>query len=315
MNDEHLENEEGAVEPILADGATPAGGPHTTRELVNACIEMTKPRISAMVLVTATFAYVLATGGVADPLHLLITLLGVGLAGSGASVLNQYLERDTDARMERTRNRPLPAGVLTPHFALNLGVVLATAGCMLLVWQVNLLAAFLTLESTFLYVLVYTPMKRLTWWNTVVGAVPGAMPMLIGWAAAAGSLSVGAWILFAILYVWQFPHFYAIAWMFREDYRRGGLKMLSVVKPDGRNLAAQTIVFSILLIPVTILPYAIGMSGLIYLVGGTVAALYMAWHGIRFALRRDLVTARKELIASIVYLPALLVLIAIDFTF
>ena len=267
-----------------------------------------------MVLVTTVFAYVLATGGVADPWHLLMTLIGVGMAGSGASVLNQYLERDTDARMERTKTRPLPSGVLSPQFALNLGVVLATAGCMLLVWQVNLLAAFLTLESTFLYVLVYTPMKRLTWWNTVVGAVPGAMPMLIGWAAGAESLGLGAWILFAILYVWQFPHFYAIAWMFRDDYERGGLKMLSVVKPDGRNLGLQTIVFSILLIPVTILPYAVGMSGLIYLIGGLAAALYMSWHGIRFAVRRDLVTARKELLASILYLPALLVLIAIDFT-
>lgn len=291
-----------------------AGPPVGFRDRLTACVAMTKPRISAMVLVTTVFAYVLATGGVANPWHLLMTLIGVGLAGSGASVLNQYLERDTDARMERTRNRPLPAGVLTPQFALNYGVVLATAGCMLLVWQVNLLAAFLTLESTFLYVLVYTPMKRLTWWNTVVGAIPGAMPMLIGWAAAAGSLAAGAWILFAILYVWQFPHFYAIAWMFRDDYERGGLKMLSVVKPDGRNLAAQTIVFSVLLVPVTVLPYAAGMSGTVYLLGGTLAALYMAWHGIRFALRRDLVTARKELIASIVYLPALLALIAIDFS-
>lgn len=286
----------------------------TVREKLRASVSMAKPRISGMVQITAAFAYVLAAGGVSDPWVLAMTLISVGLASGGASVLNQYLERDTDARMERTKNRPLPTGVVTPQFALYFGVILATAGCLLLVWQVNLLAAFLTLESAFLYVLVYTPMKRLTWWNTVVGAVPGAMPMLIGWAAATNGLSAGAWILFAILYVWQFPHFYAIAWMYRDDYRRGGIRMLSVVKPDGRNLAAQTVVFSVILVPLTVLPFAIGMSGWIYLVGGLAAAGYMAWHGIRFALKRDDATARKELYASLIYLPALLVLIAVDFT-
>ena len=277
-----------------------------------AYLELTKPRIAAMVLVTAAFGYFLAAQSVAVPLVFWLTLLGTGMAGAGASVLNQYLERDIDARMERTRKRPIPTGTISPQAALYFGVGLALGGCFLLMWQVNLLTAFLALQSIFLYVLVYTPMKRLTWWNTSVGAIPGAMPPLIGWAGATESLDAGAWVLFAILYIWQHPHFFAIAWMYKDDYERGGLKMLPVVQPDGRNMFRQVVGFSLLLVPVSLLPWVIGMSGPIYLVGATLAGIAMLAYGVAFSLRKTRSAARAELRVSILYLPALLLLSMFD---
>lgn len=277
-----------------------------------AYLELTKPRIASMVLVTAAFGYFLAAQSIAVPLVFWLTMLGTGMVGAGASVLNQYLERDVDARMERTRKRPIPTGAISPPAALYFGVGLALGGCFLLMWQVNLLTAFLALQSIFLYVLVYTPMKRLTWWNTSVGAIPGAMPPLIGWAGASESLDAGAWALFAILYIWQHPHFFAIAWMYKEDYARGGLKMLPVVQPDGRNMFRQVVGFSLLLIPVSLLPWFIGMSGTIYLIGATVGGIAMLICGVAFALRKTVSAARTELRVSIIYLPVLLLLIMID---
>ena len=202
-------------------------------------LELTKPRIALMVIVTASIGSFLGSNEAGVSLGMsnyLIAMLGTGFAGCGASVLNQYIEREVDAKMNRTKNRPLPTGTISPGSALYFGVFLVMGGTILLVINVNLWTAFLTLQSAFLYVLVYTPMKRLSWWNTSNGAIPGAMPMLIGWAAATNSISSpGPWILFAILYIWQHPHFFAIAWMYREDYARGGLKMLPVVKPDGKS--------------------------------------------------------------------------------
>ena len=275
-------------------------------------IELTKPRISAMVLVTTAFGYFLAAQSLDMPLVFWIAMLGTAFAGSGASVLNQYLERDVDGRMERTRNRPLPSRRISPQNALYFGVALALGGCFLLLWGVNILAAYLTLLSAFLYVLVYTPMKRLSWLNTSVGAIPGAMPPLIGWAAATGSLGAGAWILFLILYLWQHPHFFAIAWMYKDDYARGGLKMLPVVQPDGRNMFLQVTLFSIALIPVSLLPTVIGMSGAFYAWGALVAGVVMLAYGLAFSRSRSLRAARLELRASITYLPALFLLIVVD---
>ncbi len=275
-------------------------------------IEMTKPRIAVMVLVTTVFAYVFAEPEVFSWTILLFTLLGTGMAGGGASVLNMYLERDIDALMDRTKNRPIPSGKVSAHTALYYGVFLAIGGCLLLLWQVNMTTAFLALMSTFLYVLVYTPMKRLTWLNTTVGAVPGAMPPLIGWAASDGTLGAGAWILFAILFIWQHPHFFAIAWIFRDDYERGGLKMLPVVHPDGRNMFAQVLLFSLALIPVSMLPYFLGISGLVYLVGVVLIGLGMLASALLFMKRRTPESARIEVRTSIVYLPLLLLLIIVD---
>ena len=222
-----------------------------SRNIFSAYLELTKPRIAVMVLVMAALGYYLGTvqsGIFVGWTAFLLAMLGTGMAGGGASALNQYLERDVDALMQRTRDRPLPTGSISPQGALYFGVILALAGCFLLLFQANVLAAFLALQSTFLYVLVYTPMKRLTWLNTSVGAIPGAMPPLIGWAASTGTLHIGAWILFAVLYIWQHPHFFAIAWIYRDDYARGGLKMLPVVKPDGKNMFTQVILFSPVLI-------------------------------------------------------------------
>jgi protoheme IX farnesyltransferase len=269
-----------------------------------------------MVVVTASIGYFLGTNETEMSLgisYYLIAMLGTGLAGCGASVLNQYIERDVDAKMKRTQNRPLPAGIISPASALYLGVGMVMVGIMLLLININLWTAFLTLQSAFLYVLVYTPMKRLTWWNTSVGAIPGAMPMLIGWAAAANSLSSpGPWILFAVLYIWQHPHFFAIAWMYRDDYSRGNLKMLPVVKPDGKSMFAQVIGFAILMLPVSLLPSIIGMSGWLYFSGALVLGIVFLMYSIVFFKERDERTARKLMRVSLIYLPLLLIVIALD---
>jgi protoheme IX farnesyltransferase len=242
----------------------------------------------------------------------LIAMLGIALAGGGASVLNQYLEQDVDAKMERTKNRPIPAGIVSPSVALYLGATMAISGCLMLWLYVNPLTAFLTLQSIFLYVLVYTPMKRLTWWNTSVGAIPGAMPPLMGWAAASSTLDAGAWILFAVMYIWQHPHFWAIAWMYREDYERGGLKMLPVVQPDGKNLSRQVIGFCLLLIPVSLIPTVIDMSGPVYFVGALTLGILFLAYGIKFVRNKNEDTARTLMRVSLIYLPLLLIIIAMD---
>ena len=282
---------------------------------LSAYLELTKPRIALMVLVTAALGYyvgVAFTGHFPGWLPFFLAMLGTGMAGAGASALNQYIERDIDALMDRTRERPLPTGAISPQSALYFGVVLALAGCFLLLFGINLLTAFLTLQSTFLYVLVYTPMKRLTWLNTSVGAIPGAMPPLIGWAAATGTLHAGAWVLFAVLYIWQHPHFFAIAWMYRDDYKRGGLKMLPVVKPDGKNMFLQVMAFSLVLIPVSILPAVIGPSGWVYSIGALLLGLAMLVCAAAFTLQQTYASAKRVLRVSLIYLPALLLLILAD---
>lgn len=282
---------------------------------LSAYIELTKPRIALMVIVTAAIGYFMGlvhhdfTGNMQQ---FLLAMLGIGLAGGGASVLNQYLEQDSDALMDRTKDRPIPAGVISASIALYIGVIMVLTGCILLWLQVNLLTAFLTLLSAFLYVLVYTPMKRLTWWNTSVGAVPGAMPPLIGWAAAADALDPGAWILFAVIYIWQHPHFWAIAWMYREDYAKGGLKMLPVVDPDGPTLSRQVIGFSLLMIPVSLIPTMIDMSGWIYFIGALVLGIVFLFYGIAFVRNKTQDTARTLMRFSLIYLPLLLIIIALD---
>lgn len=279
---------------------------------IRAYIELTKPRLGSMVLVTAALGYFLAAGGIPEPMVLFFTLLGGGLATGGASVLNQYLERDYDARMERTRRRPIPAGRVSPQRALSFGTLLVLCGCFLLVWQVNLLTAFLTLLSSFLYVVVYTPMKRLSWLNTSIGAIPGALPPLIGWAAATGSVGLGAWVVFAILYLWQHPHFFAIAWMYRDDYAKAGFKMLPVVYPDGLSTVFQILFFSALLVPVSLLPTFLGMSGWVYFTGVLALGIGMLVAGAIFARERSHAAARRVLRASLIYLPMQFVLIVVD---
>lgn len=275
-------------------------------------LELAKPRILLMVLVTTALGFFLAARGVNSVLHFCLTLLGVACATSGAAMLNNYSERELDAKMVRTRDRALPAGLIEPHRALTLGVGLVLFGVLLLAWRVNLLTGFLVLMAGFLYVLVYTPLKRITWLNTSFGAIPGAIPPMAGWVAATGKLDPGAWVLFAILFIWQHPHFYAIAWIFCEDYRAAGFKMLPVVEPSGKRMFSQTIVFSILLLAVSLLPTVIGLTGMPYFCGALLSGVLMVLVALRFARERGLADARRLLKATILYLPALLLLITLD---
>jgi heme o synthase len=279
---------------------------------LGAFVEMAKPRIVSMVLVTTTLGFFLGSGPVRSWPVLLLTLFGIGCATGGAAVLNNYLERDIDAKMERTRHRALPAGIIAPEHALAWGVSLVLVGVIALARGVNLLTAFLVLLAAFLYVVVYTPMKRLTWLNTSFGAIPGAIPPLCGWAAATGRLDAGAWTLFAILFVWQHPHFFAIAWMFRDDYRRADLKMLPVVEPSGLNTFRLTLLSSVLLIGVSLLPTAIGMTGLVYTCGAIFMGLALLGIGCLLAKTKTFLDARRLLKASVIYLPLLLLLIIVD---
>src|ERR1043166_1425782 len=275
-------------------------------------LELTKPRILLMVLVTTTFGFLLGNEG-RDSLGLLfLTLLGVGCATGGAAVLNNYLERDFDAKMVRTRGRALPAGLGEPLRGLMFGVSLVLVGVLLLTWAANLLAGFLVLLAAFLYVLVYTPLKRITWLNTTFGAIPGAIPPMAGWAAATGHVGTGAWALFAILFAWQHPHFFAIAWMFRDDYRAAGFKMLPVIERSGVRTVRLSVGFSLILLAVSLTPTLIGMAGRVNFFGTLLLGLLMVFAALSFARQRNASTARGLLKASIVYLPLLLGAIILD---
>ena len=278
-------------------------------------IELAKPRILLMVLVTTTFGFLLG-GGHRDSMALLfLTLLGVGSATGGAAALNNYLERDLDAKMVRTRGRALPAGLIEPPRALMLGVGLVLFGVLTLVWAANLLTGFLVLLAAFLYVLVYTPLKRITWLNTTFGAIPGAIPPMAGWTAATGHAGAGAWALFAILFAWQHPHFFAIAWMFRDDYRAAGFKMLSAIEPSGSRTVRLTIAFSLILLGVSLVPTLIGMAGWTYFSGTLLIGLLMLVAALGFARNLSMGNARRLLKASVLYLPLLLGLILLDACF
>ena len=274
--------------------------------------ELTKPRIAFLVLVTAALGFFWGGQGIHAPLLFCCLLVGTGLTTCGSSVLNQYLERDVDGLMKRTRNRPLPAGRVKPGTALSMGFVLVLVGVFFLLFTAGLLTAFLALLSAFLYVVVYTPMKRQNWLNTSLGAVPGALPPVGGWTAATGAIDPGAVVLFLILFAWQHPHFYAIAWIFRDDYRRGGFKMLPVVEPDGNSTCWQVMGYLVLLLIFSVLPSFMGLTGSFYLVGALVlGALFLA-SGLALSCSRSVTSARRLLKASVLYLPLLLVLSVVD---
>lgn len=286
------------------------------KEKLSAYLVLTKPRILLMVLVMSAAGFFMGAGGSLQPIdNFLIMLLGTALSSGGAAVLNNYLERDNDQLMHRTRNRPIPAGRVTPEEALSFGLQLVLMGVTILAWQVNLMTGFLSLLTVFLYVLVYTPLKRMTCWNTLIGAIPGALPPVGGWTAATGHLDFGAWIIFMILFVWQHPHFYAIAWIYKEDYERGGFKMLPVVHPDGRSTFNQVIGFSIILIPISILPSLMGIAGPFYAWGMALLGIVMLAIGIRFARTRSVQDAKLLLRASVIYLPLFFMLILGDRSF
>lgn len=275
-------------------------------------LQLAKPRITLMVLVTTAMGFFLGGLGIYSIPQFTITLIGVGLASAGASALNQYLERDADSLMTRTQNRPIPSGKINSQSALSFGVLFVLLGVGLLSWKVNLLTGFLVLLTAFLYVLVYTPLKRFSWLNTSIGAIPGAIPPVAGWTAATGNLDLGAWVLFWILFMWQHPHFFAIAWMYKEEYKRAGFQMLPVVEPDGKRMFRQIIWHSVLLIPISLLLTLIGATGMIYLWGALILGFGFLFFGLLFSSSKSTLHARYLLRASIIYLPFLLILIVVD---
>jgi protoheme IX farnesyltransferase len=274
--------------------------------------ELTKPRLSFLSVVTAIVGYLAANPG--RDLTVLISLLaGTSLAAGGAAVLNQWLERESDAKMVRTRDRAIPAGRIAPTHAFIYGFVLSVLGCFLLFTGANALAGLLTAATIVSYVLLYTPLKKVTTWNTLIGAIPGALPPLIGWSAAEGNISTLGWILFAILFLWQMPHFFAIAWTHRKDYAAGGFVMLSNADKTGQKVARQAFAFSIALVISTLLPLILGYTTWFYGAVAIVGGIYILRPSIAFldVNKRD-VAARKLFFASIFYLPALLMPLVID---
>jgi protoheme IX farnesyltransferase len=275
-------------------------------------VELTKPRITLMVVVTAGIGLLLASGGRVPMAMVLHALVGTGLVAAGSAALNHVLERDIDALMRRTANRPLPAGRMHPDLALTLGVGLAVAGLVELTLGVNLLTALLGAAALAGYVFVYTPLKKISPLATVVGAVPGAIPPMMGWAAVTESLDPGAWVLFAILFLWQLPHFLAIAWMCREDYARAGLPMLPVIHPDGRSTARQMVLYGAALLPVSLLPSMLGLTGSAYFLGAMGLGLFFLAMCVAFAVSLSALAARRVLLTSVLYLPAVLAVMVLD---
>jgi len=278
-------------------------------------IALTKPRITWLILMSTGVGYFFGLDGSTGRFNwllLLHTLVGTGLIASGTAALNQWYERDADVLMRRTAGRPLPTGKMTARRALWFGIALAVLGFTELAVGANLLAALLGAFTLGSYLFIYTPLKQRSHLSTVIGALPGAMPPLMGYAAAHGSLTPEAWTLFAILFIWQFPHFLAIAWMYREDYARAGIRMLPVVEPDGMSTGRQIILYASTLIPVSLFPVLLGMSGKIYLVGALILGGWFLYTGVRVAFDRTNVRARRVLLASIIYLPMIYGLMIFD---
>ena len=282
------------------------------RQLAADFVALTKPRVVLMVLVTTLMGYDVALTGPADYLRMIHLLIGSLLAAGGTLALNQYRERDLDARMDRTRARPLPAGRLQPLEAWLFGVALTLLGTAYLAALVNPLVALVTLATTILYLFAYTPLKRRTPLCTLVGAVAGALPPVAGWAAARGDVAPGAWVLFAILFLWQLPHTLAIARLYRDDYARAGVRVLPVVDPDGASTERQVVLACVALVSVSLLPAVAGWTGPIYLAGALVLGLAFSAVGVEQALVPSPRAARHVLLASLIYLPLLLGLMAFD---
>lgn len=280
--------------------------------------ELTKLRVTGLIVMTAWCGYFFGAHKAGESwlnFGLLHALLGIGLVSSGTAALNEVLERDVDGHMRRTALRPLPAGRMTVLHAMLVGLIAAVGGSIYLAIFTNPLTGLLTFLTSVVYLAAYTPLKRISPICTFVGAFPGAMPGVLGWTAVRGQLEWGTLVLFAILFVWQFPHFFSIAWLYREDYARGGVKMLPVVEEDGRSTARRILVYSIALIPISLLPSFMGMAGRIYLVGAIALGFAMLYFGVRLAfLKLPLVSApskmraRHVLQATVIYLPLLFVL-------
>lgn len=275
-------------------------------------LQLTKPRLNLLVVLTTLAGYYLGVDEGTPIARLVHTIVGTTLVAGGSSVLNQVWEKDTDRLMRRTARRPLPSARLTPTPALWFGVVLSIIGLAELWFLANPLAATVAFLTVLSYIAVYTPMKLRSSLSTIVGAVPGALPPLIGWAAATNSLSAGGWALFGIVFFWQMPHFLAIAWMHRDDYARAGMPLLPVIEPSGRSTGRQAVLYAATTIPVSLMPTVLGLAGPRYLVAAVVLGVIVLWMAFEFAATRSHVAARRLFFATIIYLPLLLGALVID---
>jgi len=275
-------------------------------------VALTKPGLVTMVLVTTAVGFYLGTTGPLDAARMLATILATGLAAGGTLALNQYIERDLDARMERTRLRPLPDGRLQPIEALAFGAALTAAGLLYLTLAISPLSGLVTGATVISYLFLYTPLKVKTPLCTLFGALPGALPPLTGWAAARGDLGLEGWVLFSILFLWQLPHSLAIAWLYREDYARAGMRLLPVVEPDCHSTGRQIAANCLALLAVGMLPTIVGLTGRTYFVGATLLGVALLVFGVRLATERTPEAARRLLFATLAYLPMLLGLMALD---
>ena len=275
-------------------------------------VALAKPRLNVLVVVSALVGYRMADGEPQASLSILGLLVGTGLVAGGASAFNQVLERDLDALMRRTRTRPLPDQRIQPAEGVLFGAAMTIAGALTLAAASNVLAAAVALTTLVTYVGVYTPLKRRTSFATVIGAIPGALPPIIGWAAATGELPARAWTLFGIMFLWQLPHFLSIAWMYRDDYARAGFPMLPVLEPDGRSTGRQALAYAAALIPLSLTPALLHMSGQIYFEGALLLGLAFLWLTFRFARTRSTRDARRAFFGSLAYLPLLWLLMLGD---
>jgi protoheme IX farnesyltransferase len=284
----------------------------TLASRANAYVALTKPDVSFLVLMTTAAGYYMGARGAVDWRHLIQTVFATLSIAAGTATLNHYIERESDRYMRRTASRPLPSGQLQPREALWFGVILTVAGAIALYFTAGFLASALGVLTCLSYLLAYTPLKKRTVWATAVGAFPGAIPPMIGWAAATGTLDPGAWLLFAILFLWQFPHFYAIAWMYREDYARAGILMLPVVDREGTRTFRQIILTAVALVGVSLLPAVMGLAGVRYFFGALVVSTALVQVCVWAASSRTNVRAKWLMHATVLHIPVLLGLMIYD---
>jgi protoheme IX farnesyltransferase len=284
----------------------------TLASRANAYVALTKPDVSFLVLMTTAAGFYMGSRGAVDWLHLMQTVFATLLIAAGTATLNHYIERDSDRYMRRTASRPLPSGQVQPREALWFGVILSIAGAVDLYFTAGILASALGILTSLSYLLAYTPLKKRTVWATAVGAFPGAIPPMIGWVAATGTLDRGAWLLFAILFLWQFPHFYAIAWMYREDYARAGILMLPVVDREGTRTFRQIILTAVALVGVSLLPAVMGLAGVHYFFGALVVSTALVQVCLWAASSRSNARAKWLMHATVLHIPVLLGLMIAD---
>jgi len=282
------------------------------RDRAVAYFELTKPRIAFLLVLSSAAGFYMASTTGFEPVLFVNSMLSITLLAFGVSTLNQYIERDIDPLMRRTATRPLPTGRVTPNEALVFGICQCVLAEVFLFFAVNPLTAILGLIVIIGYVFLYTPLKTRTSLSTVIGAIPGAMPPLMSWTAASNKITVVGWALFATQFLWQFPHFLSIAWLYRKEYANAGIRMLPVVEPSGKLTGRQIVLFSIMLLPVSLAPYFFQVAGPLFLVGATLLGIWFLWASVRAARAKSDELARKLLLVSVIYLPLFFLLMVID---